>query len=250
MIKGKNMKATIKTLFIILWVITVSSAQELITDRPDYTESAQVIPAKMIQIESGFEYSDFYSIEELSFPNALARIGVGYNLELRLGFLGWISNNSNYYLNDLLLELKYRITDEQSEFPIALMLVSTLPTGDSKVSVGDPEIGIKAATGYDINDQFEIGINFGSIYSKGEDEPEFLNLASAALGIGISDKLGMFLELFAEMPGNDVWQPVLDGGFTFLITDQAQLDFYVGKGLNDYSPDLIIGAGLSVLFGY
>ena len=52
------------------------------------------------------------------------------------------------------------------------------------------------------------------------------------------------------MPHNEAWQPVLDGGFTFLLSDEAQLDLYAGKGLNDYTPDFIFGAGFSIRFGY
>jgi hypothetical protein len=37
------------------------------------------------------------------------------------------------------------------------------------------------------------------------------------LGIGISDRLGAFLEGYAEIPQNEAWQPVIDSGITFLL---------------------------------
>ncbi|MBI9070876.1 MAG: transporter [Melioribacteraceae bacterium] len=242
------------TIVLFFCLTTILFSQELVTDRPDFTESALVVPLHMIQVESGVEYSDFQSIEEFSYPNALFRIGVGNNLEVRFGLSGWtnvsVNDNSNNYLNDLLFEAKYQITKDDVLFPTAIMLVSTLPTGDEEVSVESAEIGVKLATGYDINDKLGLGFNLGFISVESGGKREILSLASVAMGIGITDKVSAFIEAYAEVPQNEVWQPVIDGGFTYLVTSKAQIDLYVGKGLNDYTPDLIIGAGFSFQFNY
>jgi len=237
-----------------LLLVPMINAQDLITDRPDFTESALAIPARMIQIESGAEYVDFKTMEELTYPNALARIGLGHNLEVRLGFSGWASvtenSKTNTYLNDVLLEAKYQFTGDDATVPFAALLVSTLPTGDDEISVGSAEVGLVLASSYDFNDRLGVGVNAGAISVDAGEDRDFMTLASVAMGIGINDRLGGFIEVLAEMPQNETWQPVVDGGFTFLVTPVAQLDLYVGKGLNDYGPDLIIGGGFSFRFGY
>lgn len=245
---------TIFFLILVLFNLSISFAQDLVTDRPDFTESAEVVEANMIQVESGAEYSDFNSTEELSYPNALFRVGVGHNFEIRFGFSGWtsvtVNDKSNTYLNDLLLEAKYQLTGKNAKIPFAILLVSILPTGDDAISVGSAEIGIKLATAYDINDQLGFGVNANAISVDTGEERELLYQFSMAAGIGISDKLGAFLELFADIPSNETWQPVFDGGFTYLLNPDSQLDLYIGKGLNDFAPDLIIGGGFSFRFGY
>jgi len=229
-------------------------AQDLVTDRPDFTESALSIPARMIQIESGVEYAGFNSVDEWTYPNALARIGVGHHLEIRLGFSGWntisSANQSDTYLNDILLEAKYQFTADDALVPFAILLVSTLPTGADEISVGKAEAGLVLAASYGINDQFDVGVNLGAVSAENQDERVFNGLASLAVGIGLTEKLGAFIEMFAEIPQGENWQPVLDGGVTYLVSPTAQLDFYVGKGLNDYTPELILGAGFSFRFGY
>ena len=242
------------TLVLIFSLLSIGKAQDLVTDRPDFTESALVIPAKMIQIEAGAEYADFKSATDFSFPGVLARIGLGRNLEIRLGFSGWskvtMNDRSNTYLNDLILEAKYQITNTTARIPMAVLLVSTLPTGDDEVSVAQMEIGIKFACSYDVNERFGLGANLGAISIGAGDQREVLSLASVALGIGVTDRLGAFIETHAEIPENASWQPVMDGGFTYLITPVAQADFYVGKGLNNHAADLIIGGGFSFRFGF
>lgn len=241
-------------LVFVSFLVTGLSAQELVTDRPDFTESALSIPARMIQVESGVEYVGFKSIDEWTYPNALARIGVGHNLELRLGFSGWNTisrnNHTDTYLNDLLLEAKYQFTSDEASVPLAVLFVSTLPTGAKEISVGNVEAGLVLAASYGINDRFDIGMNLGVVSAEGQNERVLNSLVSLAMGIGLSEKLGAFIEVFAEIPQNEIWQPVLDGGLTYLVFPTTQFDLYVGKGLNTYAPDLIVGVGLSFRFNY
>ncbi|MBN2089392.1 transporter [candidate division KSB1 bacterium] len=240
-------------LFSTFYLFQTLFAQEMVTDRPDFTESAQVVPSKTVQIESGVEYQNFESFEELSYPNILARIGVGHRLEIRLGLSGWtnaISHNSDYHLNDLGLEAKYQVTPDDAALPMALILVSTFPTGDDEVSAGATEFGLKFASAYDINNRLGIGFNLGAISVAPGNEREIFLLGSASLGLGITNKLSAFIETFAEIPPHSNWQPVLDGGVTYLLSPLAQLDLYLGKGLNDEATDFIIGAGFSFRFGY
>jgi len=133
---------------------------------------------------------------------------------------------------------------------MAVMFVSTLPTGDDEVSVESTEFGLKFAVAYNLNDRLGLGVNIGAVSVEVVDERELLSVASLSLGIGISDNLGAYVETFAEIPQNASWQPAANGGFTYLVSPETQLDAYVGTGLNDYSPDLFAGLGFTFRFGY
>ena len=133
---------------------------------------------------------------------------------------------------------------------MAFILSSTLFTGDDDVSTDGAEIALVFATAYGVNDRLDLGVNLGIVSVKTNDEREIVSLASAALGIGVNDKLGAFVELLAEIPQDAPWQPLFNAGFTYLVTPTVQLDLYTGMGLNDYAPDLVLGAGFSFRFGY
>ena len=229
-------------------------SQDLVTDRPDFTESAVSVKAGMIQVETGVERVEFGKFEELTYPNTLFRIGAGHNLELRVGFPGWSNlsagNNSESFLNDMDLGLKYQIAEDGADTEMALILSSTIPTGDDEVSNDSPEFAAIFAAAMGVNDQLDLGANLGVVSTEAADERELSFLTSAAVGIGINDELGAFVEVLAEIPQDAPWAPVFDGGFTYLVTQAAQADLYVGVGLNDYAPDLILGAGFSFRFDY
>ena len=70
---------------------------------------------------------------------------------------------------------------------------------------------------------------------------------SLAVGIGLTDRLSMFLELFGDRQTTGTTGTSLsgDGGLTFLLTEIVQLDVYVGRGLREPSDDVFFGTGLS-----
>ena len=70
---------------------------------------------------------------------------------------------------------------------------------------------------------------------------------SAVLGISMTDRLGSFVEFFGDVPVNPGRKPanLVDGGFTFLVRDNFQLDLAGGIGLTDAAEDWFVGVGIS-----
>ena len=69
---------------------------ELITDRPDQTESSTTVPYQSVQIETGWLHSeeDDDDIETDTFPQTLLRYGLADGLELRLNYDGYVWENA------------------------------------------------------------------------------------------------------------------------------------------------------------
>ena len=60
-------------------------APELITDRPDFTESSEVVGRGVVQLESGLTFaSRMPAVRQVTLPELLVRIGLGDRVELRL----------------------------------------------------------------------------------------------------------------------------------------------------------------------
>ena len=76
-----------KGLFVFLFILfsKVLFSQDIITDRPDQTESAVVVGEKKIQIESGIlNQQETDGERRLSAPINLFRYGISKKVELRL----------------------------------------------------------------------------------------------------------------------------------------------------------------------
>lgn len=65
---------------------STGGAQEaIVTDRPDFTESAEVVAVGRIQLETGASFEDAGEVELAEVGELLLRIGLVRDLELRLG---------------------------------------------------------------------------------------------------------------------------------------------------------------------
>jgi hypothetical protein len=69
--------------------------------------------------------------------------------------------------------------------------------------------------------------------------------------VSLTERLGSYAEGFALVPdGADTNRPqqYFNGGFTYLLTHDIQLDVRAGVGLNEAADDFFVGSGLSVRF--
>ena len=73
-----------------------ASADDIVTDRPDATESSSVVEPGYYQIEAGWLYADNdgTGVDVHTLPQTLFRMGIVDRLELRLGWDGYIDEGS------------------------------------------------------------------------------------------------------------------------------------------------------------
>ena len=71
---------------------------------------------------------------------------------------------------------------------------------------------------------------------------------TVVLGMGLSERAGLFVEVFGDIPFNAPGGPrnSFDGGLTFLIRDNLQIDGSAGVGLSDSADDWSVGLGITV----
>ena len=239
-----NKKSTI-ILIAIAFAFTLS-AQELVTDRPDQTESSSTIPKRSLQIESGITIERQSKDDMLSFllPTTLLRYGLTEKIELRLGeqiMYNTLEKSSKEYfgLSDLELGAKFQILkNESGNSEIAFLSHLVVPTGSNNFS--NEKVGTinKLAISHSINNRLDFGYNIGYDYfGKGIGNLTY----SAALGIGVTDKIGTYVELFGEIPEFEDFEASFDSGVTYLIKKNLQLDFSFGIGITERIDYLALG---------
>lgn len=238
---------------------------ELITDRPDQTESASVVPAGFYQLETGIAYERVESgpltVRTVSGPGTLARIGLGGRTELRVGWEGWVDqevdvrgpspfDRSVSGVGDGEVGAKVKLREEAGALPeMALLAGLSLPVGDEELTSDEYEPAVRLAFAHTLSERLGLAYNLGAerFHDEGESFTRFVY--TAALGAGLTDRLGAFVEVFGAEPesgapgGSEV---SLDGGVTYLVLPNLQLDAYAGAGVTDHAPDWLAGIGLSV----
>lgn len=216
------------------------SGQKIITDRPDQTESSSTVMKKSLQVESGIllGFSDNDTLSERHFigPSTLFRYGVTQGLEIRVvnQFISIRNKNTKEEITgigDLEIGAKIQILQKEDvNTEIAFLTHVVLPTGSSDVSIGNygtiNKLSISHELSKNIGIGYNVGYNYFGIYNG------FFTY-SVVLGIGITDKAGIYLEPYGQIGiFGDKHLANFDAGVTYLIKDNFQLDLSFGLGIN------------------
>ena len=240
---------------------------EMITDRPDATESSQTVLPGYIQIESGMTYfeEDEGGLDSSGFaaPETLVRIGLDEKTELRLEFAGYNrlreraaggSTTETNGFGDTGIGFKVRLGEDEQLGEMAFLAMTTLPWGEEGISSGRVEPSYRFTFARDLNEELSFGCNLGQAWvseedSFGDKDTRSVFQYTLALGISMTDRLGSFVEFFGDIPtGSGSSGPAnsFNGGFTYLLKENVQLDLVSGVGLSGSAEDWFIGAGISV----
>ena len=228
-----------------------AQAPALVTDRPDQTESATVVPRGLLQVETGYRFARDDGVDGHAAPGTLLRIGLGGRTELRLGHAGIVGGEGRHGAGDGELGAKVNLIPraDGGRTELALLGGLSLPTGDRRFSSGGADPSFLVAFAHELGPRLSLGYNAGAASESAPDQPhrDTFVVYSMALGIGLTDRLGMFIELFGDrqVTGAGATRASVDSGLTLLLNDVLQLDASVGRRLRGPADDLFVGTGLS-----
>ncbi len=261
-----GLKILVMALLLAAVSIVAAGASELVTDRPDQTESSLVVPKGSWQYELGWLFSrddeGGVSVETHEVPGTLLRVGLSEKVELRIGWTGHIESEVSAGifsvdedgLGDAELGAKIHLAEERGGRPEVAVLISTsVPVGDDAFTSDRFDPALRLAFAHTLSNTVGLGYNLGlSFDSSLGDGGERHTLSSAlytlAAGFSLTDRLGAFVELFGDVPMSASGDPAhsFDGGFTYLLRDNLQLDLAGGFGLSEAADDWFLGLGVTV----
>ena len=246
--------------------------EPLVTDRPDFTESTVTVPRGRLQLEAGYTYTydsgDGVRTQDHTYPEVLLRVGLADDVELRLGWTGWSHVEEVFRErnaagrrvkvrdrddggNDMNIGLKFHLIDQDGWVPdFGIIVDADVPTGAGGQTSGDVDPAVKFLWAYDLTDELSLAGNVNFAAPTSDTGRFFQASASLSLAASITDRLGGYVEYFGFYPsarGQGDTQ-FINGGFTYLITNNFQVDIRVGMGLNDKADDLITGVGFAWRF--
>lgn len=238
---------------ILIIIASNSFSQPLVTDRPDQTESAITIPKYSLQLETGFAYESLrendISIDNYSLASTLIRYGLVEYLELRFGgsYLITTEVNTNYGLGNFLAGLKINfINEEGNSFAFGLLAQVLLPFGEASFNPPNVDPQLIAAISKSVSDRISIAANLGVFHSSLIEE--VIYLYTGVVGLTFTNSLSMFLEIYGKITPS--YTPIInfDGGFTYLLTNDFQLDLSTGKGISGVDSIWFLSSGISFRF--
>lgn len=233
------------------------ASEPLVTDRPDATESPTTIAPGFVQVETGGFYESYETNgiknESFTYNTTLVRLGLLDNLEFRLGWdfvEGQTSVNGNRFDNitsgfsPLLFGTKIAISEEKGWMPeIGLIGHLFLPfTASSDYRPETTGVDFRFSFAHTLSEKSSLSYNLGAQW--GNDSPEAAYIYTIAYGYSITYKFGAYVELYGDLPEDNKANHLWDAGFTYLLSNNVQLDATVGSSITD-GQDILLSAGVS-----
>ncbi len=238
-------------LAISLNVFTQEQLPDMATDRPDQTEASSIVPHKHIQLESGFVYEFTNKLQDnITYNTSLFRYGLLKQAELRFqaDYTGIKYNGGDSLVNGfapLKVGTKIYITEEKGLLPEISVIVGFLLPNIGKKSLQAPYTtpAFRIAASHSVTEMFSLGCNVGAEWGGTELFPDyFYSLVGA---FSVTDKLGAFIEGYGYLPEIGGGSLLGDGGLTYKITPDFQLDVSAGLGITKDAPGGFVNAGFS-----
>jgi hypothetical protein len=234
-----------------------TTAEPMVTDRPDATESPLTVPKGSLQVETGGFYTSFeendFKTEKYALNTTLLRYGILDNFEFRLG---WNFEETRFSLNGqdadnvlsgfapLLAGMKVEIADEDGWKPqIGVLGHLYLPfTAGSDYRPETTGADFRFSFAHTLTEKSSISYNVGAAW--GNDSPELAYIYTLSYGYAIADKVGLYAEVYGDFPEDNKANHLWNAGVTYLLKPTIQLDATVGSSFTE-GQDILLSAGVS-----
>ena len=244
-----------------------AEVDQIVTDRPDFTEASSTVGLNRIQVEAGYTF-----IRDISgparhtfqlYPETLVRVGLFAEwFELRVAWTYLEEREEAIGLThgrrgalDTLIGVKLALVEQDGFRPeMAVILQTFVPTGSPAFSADTLLPGVNLLYSWEINDWLSVGGSTQAIRfiedPEVDDHRYLLFIQSMTVGYQLTHRLGAYTEWFGFFPHSALHsgiQPMhfLNGGITFLLTPLLQLDARIGFGLNRAAEDFFTGVGVA-----
>lgn len=184
--------------------------------------------------------------------DALFRIGVGANTEVRVGWDGpeWQKtrtngkSQTNNGAGDVSLGVKHRINTNDDSLTWAVLGQVTLASGDDEFSVGKDKYTVSSALAYAFSPEISTGITMSYDYQ----DSDFAWAAIPTIQYKITNKVAGYTEYYYRKMQHQHHESILNNGVIWSVRDNLQLDASIGYSFNTMNPRLTAGLGFAYLF--
>lgn len=238
---------------LLLSIVSGSFCQEVIfTDRPNVTDAVAVLNKGTFQIEAGYLTSKSGTgPAETTFttvPNLSFKYGLSDKIELRVLTNYASLDNAGAEVSGLTpitISPKFALLEQDGIIPkTTLALALTFPdVGEEAFQVQD--------LNYNFRGLFEYNFDFltwtNSLGVDFVDNNENVFAWTTVLGKSVTDKLGLFFELYGY-EGDGYSAQNIDFGLTYIVNNDLQVDFIYGLNVDSNEDSSILGFGLAYKF--
>jgi hypothetical protein len=249
------------------WAEDKESDSKIVTDRPDFVESSDVVGKGRVQMETSFaierNHANGSKDRTYSTPT-LFRFGIAEEFELRLETDGYIRARSEDTATgisqtqkgyaDFSIGVKWHAMDGKDGSPsIGYLAHLDIDSGSSQFKGSGMRPSLRMVAEWELPNEMSLGVMPGLIWDKnGDTNKRFVaGLLGVVLGKSWNSHFRSFVEVAVQQlahseDGGKI--ATLNLGCAYLLSKDLQIDTAISKKLTNRTPDFSWTVGLSRRF--
>lgn len=226
----------------------------LIPDRPGFTNGSDTVVPGRVQVESGFARTkgsaDSGGGQATDGPQTLVRAGLNPKLELRviLPDYIWPSGGQSGF-GDGGVGVRYKFYQSKNgNTKVSLTPILSIPVRSAVTTSGhfDPILSLNGQTTSGSRWSLSSNVILAFPTITGRRVTDFT--VTGQVNYQVTSPLSLFADIYDDLPRGGPPSSIGDGGLTYRLTSNLQLDLETGRGLGGAAPVQFYGGGVSVRF--
>jgi hypothetical protein len=228
-----------------------SIKDEIITDRPDITNSSVVVPSGSLQIENGVSFSMRNGDQVIDGTNTRLRYGIANCLEFLVDTPTYFANvrsPQNSGFSDVAPALKWQISPVPGQVDLSAVFGVALPTGTANVAGPGAQPYLQFPWSWELRGGWGLSGMFTEFFRPSDPSSKRITETTFVIEKKVTERASLFVEYVGDYPESGNPAQLLNSGGLYRLSPNQQLDFHVALGLNHNAPSYIVGVGYSVRF--
>ena len=225
-----------------------SAAKPIATDRPDVTNSSIVVPVGSFQNENGVNVTAQGRQRALDATNSRLRLGIAPCLEVLVDlptYFARLRGDPATGFTNIAPAIKWQISPDPGKFDLSITAGAALPSGDSAIAGRGTQPYLQFPWSYELSEGWGASGMLTFFFKPSEIASKELTETTFSLEKELRENLSVFVEYVGDFPDHGRSQQQLNTGASWHVTRLQQIDGHLAFGLNDNSPDVIVGLGYS-----
>jgi hypothetical protein len=228
-----------------------TAKDEIVTDRPDVTNSSLVVPVGSLQSENGLNLSARDGGRTIDGTNTRWRLGVAPCLELLLDVPTYFANirgpGSSGFSN-VAPAVKWQISPIPGKIDLSVVFGAALPTGSVDIAGRGAQPYLQVPWSSELHDGWGLSGMLTEFFRPSELTTKRITEATFVIEKKVTERASLFVEYVGDYPENAGPSQLLNSGGVYRLSPKQQVDFHVAFGLNHNAPNYIVGVGYSFRF--
>jgi hypothetical protein len=228
-----------------------SIKDEIITDRPDVTNSSIVIPGGSLQIENGVNLSARDGDRSIDGTNTRLRFGIANCLEFLVDtptYFANVSKPQNSGFSDVAPALKWQISPVPGKVDLSAVFGVALPTGSASIAGLGAQPYLQFPWSWELRSGWGLSGMFTEFFRPLDPISKRVTETTFVIEKRVTERASLFVEYVGDYPESGSPAQLLNSGGLYRLGPNQQVDFHVALGLNHNAPSYIVGVGYSVRF--